>query len=199
MKRLDKAKKLLARNKQLVLGIAIGIAVMLPTGIYVSEQNNNRATELSNTNEIQQTTNNTKPQELQPVAEQPTNTSTEQPRSTSTPKPSSTPTYTYKPPVCTKEPIPYKTYTRYVNYLEYGVKELSLQGKDGFRETCVDGNTGIRQRSLDATLNPQPAIYDIGRGQTPLTYAEKQANYETCKMSLIEGLNSPSSCDHHLQ
>lgn len=96
----------------------------------------------------------------------------------------------YKPPVCTKVPIPFSTYYRYVNYLSYGVQELSLEGKNGYKETCVDGNTGLAMPGYTIQSNPQHAIYNIGRGNTPLTYQEKRANYDACMMAAIPELGN---------
>lgn len=114
------------------------------------------------------------------------------------PTPTPTPTApAYKPPVCTSEPIAHSVYNRYVNYLAYGVTQVSQQGRDGRLERCTDGVTGVWLPSHDTQLNPLHTIIDNGRGQTPLTADEKRSNYNTCQMSLINGLGG--SCEHYLQ
>lgn len=168
MKLLSKAKKLIANNKQLALGVAIGALIMLPTGLYLNKRNNNRQSSDQTTTTPQSTTN-ANLNGLTPIKEQSTNqsssqqsnggTSTSKPNSTYTP--SNTPTSTYKPPVCTKTPTAYKTYISLATYL--GTTETKVNGgTEGYTETCTADSTGYVPSKVP--LNPVDKYIYVGTG-----------------------------------
>lgn len=168
MKLISRLKKLATNNKQLVVGVAIGALIMLPTGIYLNERNNNRQTGEQTTTAPQSTTDSNL-NGLTPIKEQSSNQSSSQPNngSTSTNKPSSTytpnstPTSTYKPPVCTKTPTPYKTYIQLANYL--GTTSTTINGgSEGYTETCTADSTGYIPSKVP--LNPVDKYIYVGTG-----------------------------------
>lgn len=67
-------KKLIASNKQLLVGLLIGVAIALPTGLYITERNSNNTlgSKLSAQKVTKQDDSNTKP-EASIVNPQPTN------------------------------------------------------------------------------------------------------------------------------
>ena len=88
MKSLTKLKKGIGNNRQLLIGLAIGALVMLPTGLYISERasNNQRTTTPETTTQVQSTT------------EQTTKQATPQPVITPAPTTQTTPTQTTPAP-----------------------------------------------------------------------------------------------------
>lgn len=136
MKSLTKLKKGIGNNRQLLIGLAIGALVMLPTGLYISERasNNQRTTTPETTTQVQSTT------------EQTTKQATPQP--VITPAPQTAPTTKqvkkFVPSVCTKK-YTYRTAPVYVekDFMLEG-EQKRITGYDGWVQTCTRNSDGFK-------------------------------------------------------
>ena len=184
-----RTKTFIGKNKQLFIGLAVGALIMLPTGLYVSERNNNQKTDTpASTLDTKADSNSTK--NLEVLTEQTTPTqsnnqqsggSTSRPNSTYTP--STTPTSTYKPPVCTKTPTAYKTYIKLASYL--GTTSTTVNGgTEGYTETCTADSTGYVPNKVP--LNPVDKYIYVGTGGITATTPPRTSPPEADKLDRIK-------------
>lgn len=161
-----KLKNLIADNKQLFIGLVVGIAIMLPTGVYVGAiRNNKQATKTDTpTNTTTQTKEQTKDPkqtaETKPTTEQSTNQSNNGGNSS---QPSTTTGYTntYKAPVCTDTPIAYSTSIVIASWLSTATTKVD-GGTNGYTRTCTADSTGYKPSPT--TLNPVNKTIYVGTG-----------------------------------
>lgn len=71
----------------------------------------------------------------------------------------------YKPPVCKKTPIPFKTVYEEVTWLDPGETESFSDGIDGYIEKCSADSTGYKPP--DFKIEPYDKTIYIGAEETP--------------------------------
>lgn len=189
-KTIAKLKKTLKNNKQLFIGLAIGALVMLPSGLYVNERNNNRQiTQPNATLDTQSDNDSINAENLDPATGQPapnqsnnqTSGGTAKPNSTYTP--STTPTSTYKAPVCTKTATGYKTFIKLATYLGTGSTTVN-GGTEGYTETCTADSTGYIPNKVH--LNPVDKYIYVGTGGISATTPPRTSPPEADQLDRIK-------------
>lgn len=189
MKRLAKVNKVIIKNKQLLIGLAIGALIMLPTGLYVNERKSNQQTEQGSTTlDTKANNDNEQAKTIDPVTGQPnTNQTSNQSSASSNNKPTSTttPTYTstYKAPVCTKTPTPYKTYIKIASYLSTAETTVN-GGSEGYTETCTADSTGYVPTKVP--LNPVDKYIYVGTGGITATTPPRTSTPEPDQLDRIK-------------
>jgi hypothetical protein len=175
MTKLAKYKKAFTKtvggNKQLIIGVAIGALITLPTGLYINERVSNSQTPQGGTTTTPQPTdisNNTKtltPTTVQngatPSPSQPSGTVSSSGSKPTTYTPSPTYTNTYKASVCTKTPTAYKTNVQLASYLGSNSTRVT-GGTNGYTETCTADSTGYVPYTVP--LNPDNKNIYVGTG-----------------------------------
>jgi formylglycine-generating enzyme required for sulfatase activity len=69
MKLSTKLVSIISKNRQLFLGLGLGVLVMLPTGVYLNERNNSSQTEVPSTTQESSATNDfSQAQNLEPIS-----------------------------------------------------------------------------------------------------------------------------------
>jgi hypothetical protein len=187
----DKVTGFIGKNKQLFIGLAIGALIMLPTGLYVNERNSNRQADQGNTTlETKADNDSGQAKTVAPVTGQPTTQNSSQSSTSSgSNKPSSnytpttTPTSTYKAPVCTKTPTPYKTFIKIASYL--GTGETTINGgSEGYTETCTADSTGYVPYKVP--LNPVDKYIYVGTGGITATTTPRTSPPEADQLDRIK-------------
>lgn len=153
--------KTVKRNKQLVIGVAIGALIMLPMGLYANHRvSNSQRTPreplggTTTTPLLTDTSSNTKT--LSPTAI-PSGTGS-----------SKNATQKFVPGVCTKTTKPQTTVYEDVGWLSVGETKTYI-GVDGWKQTCTPGSDGY---------TPKDVVYDgaptkIYRGTSPKQTQQK--------------------------
>lgn len=175
---IEKAIEFISKNKLYFIGIALGLLVMLPTGIYLSSNLSNQQLDQDTSQPTQIKNLGTDEPVLTTPALTPGPTPSTEPVSKQNTSNSSKP---YVASVCTKKPIPYKTI-----YKESSGASYSLGGIDGIISTCTADSNG----NIIPGYTIQPIDKTVYSGSSSSYNSSACSSYTTAYNTAVQLENS---------